>query len=602
MDNNITDEIKSKLDIIDVIQEYLPQLKQVGANWKTACPFHNEKTPSFTVSREKQIWHCFGCSEGGDIFTFVMKMEGIEFIDALKILAKKANVILKKQDPQLTTQRDRLLNICQTATDFYYQILTKTSQGQVAREYLKERKILNQTIKDFQLGFTPDSWENLINFLSKNGFTENEIIMSGLAIQRTSSNAIKSKINCYDRFRNRLIFPIRDIYGNVVGFSGRILGKNEKEEAKYINTPQTLIYNKGHILYGLDKAKQEIKKENIAVLVEGNMDVISSHQAGVKNVIACSGTALTLEQIKLLKRYSLNLVLSFDTDSAGQTATKRSIDITQQQEMNVKVIKLAIDKDPDECIKRDVNIWKEAIKNATPIMEYYFRSVFLNLNLSNVENKKNAGKILLPIIAKITNKIEQTHWLQKLAEHLNVDEQILRNSMINSEASNTNNGVIPNFELEQSSEINQNLSLEKKIVGLFLKFHKNLEEIILEFPFDILQDKRLKELAKSFIEDYTVKKEKFNENEWIKSVSKEMSDYFNVLVFWVEKDFSDFDSSVKFEIQKNINILKKDILVKKLKAIECEFVKAEEAKDIDKINFLEKKFREIIDELNKIEK
>ncbi|MFH1838323.1 MAG: DNA primase [Candidatus Kuenenbacteria bacterium] len=591
--DNITDEIKSRLDIVEVIQEYIPNLKQAGANWKTFCPFHNEKTPSFMVSREKQIWHCFGCSEGGDIFSFIMKMEGIEFVDALKILAKKANVILKKQDPQLTNHRDKLLNICQLATNFYHHILVKLPQGEKARNYLKERKISIRTAEDFQLGFAPDSWENLTNFLLKKNFKENEIIESGMAIKSTNLNS-KNKI--YDRFRDRLIFPIYDVHGSVIGFSARTLNNNKKEEAKYINTPQTLIYNKSQVLYGLDKAKQEIKKENLAVLVEGNMDVVSSHQAGVKNVIACSGTALTLEQIKLLKRHSSNLALAFDIDLAGQKATKRGIDIAWQQEMNIKIIKLPEGKDPDECIKKDVDAWQKAIKNSQSIMEYYFDSVFLNLDLSKVENKKNVAKILLPIIAKLINKIEQTHWLQKLGEFLNVDEQILRNSIINK-----NNNSSSKLTPKEENEIDQNLIMEEKIIGMIFKFHKNLEKIILEFPIDILQNKKLKELANNFIKDYTNNKENFNENKWSKNISKEMINYFNALLFTTEKNFSNFDSLVEFEIQKNINILKKDTLTQKLKIIEEKFKKAEEKKDFNEINFLEKKFKKIIEQLNKME-
>jgi len=597
--DNVTDEIKSRLDIIEVIQEYLPQLKQVGANWKTFCPFHNEKTPSFTVSKEKQIWHCFGCSEGGDIFSFIMKMEGVEFVDALRILAKKANVILKKQDSQLTSQRTILLDICQLSANFYHQILIKLPQGEIARKYFAKRKISSPIAKDFQLGFASDSWENLTNFLLNKGFKENEIIESGMAIKSTNLSA-KNKI--YDRFRNRLMFPICDVNENVIGFSGRIL-EDKKDEAKYINSPQTLIYNKSQVLYGLNKAKQEIKKENLAVLVEGNMDVISSHQAGIKNVIACSGTALTLEQVKLLKRYSSNLALSFDVDLAGQEATKRGIDIAWQQEMNIKIIKLQEGKDPDECIKKDANIWQKAIKNSQSIMEYYFDSVFLNSDLSKIENKKNAVKILIPIISKIINKIEQAHWLQKLGELLNIDEQILRES-IKKNSFNLNLTQKEKNKLPLDEQVllveEQNLLLEEKIIGMIFKFHKNLEEIILEFPLDILQNKKLFELAKSFIKDFIKNKEKFNENEWIKGISKEMADYFNILIFVIEKDFLDFDFSIEDEIQKNIFILKKNILNQELKIIEEKFAKAEEEKDYHQINFLEKKFREIIKKLNAI--
>ena len=470
-------------------------------------------------------------------------------------------------------------------------------QGKVAREYFTKRKISIQTAKDFQLGFAPDSWDNLTNFLLKKGFTENEIIESGMAIQRTLSNKSqvnKRQLNCYDRFRNRLMFPICDVHGNVIGFSGRILN-DKKDEAKYINTSQTLIYNKSQVLYGLDKAKQDIRKKNLAILVEGNVDVITSHQAEIKNVIACSGTALTLEQIKLLKRYTSNLALCFDLDLAGKEATKRGIDIAWQQEMNIKIIKLPEGKDPDECIKKDANIWKKAIENSQSIMEYYFDSVFLNLDLLKVENKKNAAKILLPIIAKLINKIEQAHWLQKLGELLNVDEQILRDSIINKK--NTN----PNLNIKSKEENNlltneQDLLIEERIMGMIFKFYEKLEKLILEFSLDILQNKKLKELASNFIRDYN-NKENFNVNQWTKDIPEEMANYFNTLIFTIEKDFSNFDFSIESEIQKNINFLKKNILIQKLKVVEQEFKKAEEKKDLNKINYLEKKFKEIITQL-----
>lgn len=258
---NVIDEIKSRIDIVSFISEYLP-LKPAGTSFKALCPFHQEKAPSFFVSPERQIWHCFGCGAGGSIFDFLMKMEGLEFPEALRLLAKKANVVLKKEDPQLVSQRTRLLEIFQQAARFYHEILTRFPLGESARRYLKERGVSPEIIKEFQLGYAPDSWQTLLIFLTKKGFKEKEIALAGLAIQSE-----RSKDRYYDRFRDRLIFPLFDVHGEIVGFSGRILEKDEKK-VKYINTPQTLIYDKSRILYGLDKAKQEIKEKKLAIITE----------------------------------------------------------------------------------------------------------------------------------------------------------------------------------------------------------------------------------------------------------------------------------------------------------------------------------------------
>src|SRR4030042_614490 len=369
--NSQTEEIKSKLDIIDVISEYI-QLKQAGVNWRACCPFHNEKTPSFMVSRDKQIWHCFGCGEGGDAFTFVQKIEGIEFPEALRILAEKAGVKLKKVNPELASQRSKVLDINKLAAVFFHQVLLNSQEGKIARDYIEKRKLSPETVENFKLGYAPNSWDKLLNILIKKGFKENDIFLAGLVVKNEKSQL-------YDRFRQRLMFPIFDHLGNVVGFTGRILDESKADQGgKNINLPQTLIFNKSLIIFGLDKAKEEIKKQNLAVIVEGNMDVIASHQAGIKNVIASSGTALTLEQLKILSRYTNNLALSFDADLAGQLAADRGIDIALSLGLNIKIIQLPpnIDgqaiKDPDDCIKKGINYWQEAIKQAESIMEFYF--------------------------------------------------------------------------------------------------------------------------------------------------------------------------------------------------------------------------------------
>ncbi|MDD5221638.1 MAG: DNA primase, partial [Patescibacteria group bacterium] len=337
MQNQI-EEIKSRLDIIDVISEYV-QLRQSGVNYRALCPFHTEKAPSFFVSPERQIWHCFGsCNEGGDIFEFIMKIENVDFPEALRILAKKAGVQLTKEDYRVTSQKTKLMDIMRVAAQFYHLVLQKSSLAEKVREYLDGRGVKQETIKDFQLGFAPDRWDELVGFLNKKGVKMIEAEAAGLVMR--SNKPLNNKQNYYDRFRNRIMFPINDLYGNPVGFTSRIVPWAETTEtAKYVNTPETPIYNKSRVIYAFDKAKAAIKKEDAVIMVEGNMDVIACHQAGSKNVVASSGTALTADQVKLLKRYTNNLLLSFDVDLAGENATQRGIDVAMKAEMNIKVIR-----------------------------------------------------------------------------------------------------------------------------------------------------------------------------------------------------------------------------------------------------------------------
>ena len=416
------EEIKARLDIADVVGEYVP-LKPAGPDrLKARCPFHNEKTPSFMVSRERQIYHCFGCGEGGDIFAFVQKMEGLEFPDALRLLAKKANVELPSYDPKLTSERASILEALKLATSFYHEVLLRASAAEPARRYLThERKLTDETLERFGLGYAPDAWDSLTLALRKRNISEAHIVAAGLAVRREKGPGV------YDRFRNRIMFPIRDAHGAVIGFGGRAL--DPAEPAKYINTPQTLVYNKSTVLYGLDLAKTEIRKQKVSVVVEGYMDCIASHQVGVTNVVASSGTALTDGQVLLIKRYAPIVALAFDMDPAGETAAKRGIAVAWKEGLDVKVISLPFGKDPDECIRKDPAAWTTAITKAQPILDFYFSRTLDARDRTKVQDKKEAAKILLPILTLVADAIEQTHYLQKLAMWLNVDEHILRQKL-----------------------------------------------------------------------------------------------------------------------------------------------------------------------------
>ena len=340
MDSEI-EQIKSRLNIVDIVGSYI-KLEKAGINYRARCPFHNEKSPSFFVSPSRQLWHCFGgCNEGGDIFKFIMKIEGIEFYDALKILADKAGVELKKNPnwEKTKSKRDTLLNISNKSTSFFMTQLEKSKIGQEAKEYLLKRGFKNETIKDWQIGYAPLNWQGLSDYLIGLGFNKQDIVDAGLAIQSQKF---------FDRFRGRIMFPIRDFNGQTIGFTGRIF--KTEDDAKYLNTPNTLLYDKSQALFGIDKAKLDIRKKDYCVLVEGNVDCIMSHQSGVKNCIAVSGTALTPTHLGIIKRYSNNLVLAFDMDLAGNNATKKGIDMALNNGFNVKVISMSSEKDPADII------------------------------------------------------------------------------------------------------------------------------------------------------------------------------------------------------------------------------------------------------------
>ncbi len=430
------EEIKARLDIAEVIGEYVPLKPSGPERLKARCPFHNEKTPSFMVSRERQIYHCFGCGEGGDVLAFVQKMEGLDFPSTLRLLAKKANVPLPSYDPKLTSERTAILDALKLAASFYHEVLLRASAAESARQYLgHERKLLDETIEQFGLGYAPADWESCTNALKKKGITEARLVAAGLAVRREKGSGV------YDRFRNRIMFPIRDPHGAVIGFGGRAMDANDP--AKYINTPQTLVYNKSTVLYGLDLAKHEIRKQKVAVVVEGYMDCIASHQVGVTNVVASSGTALTEGQVLLLKRYAPTTALAFDMDPAGETAAKRGIAVAWKEGLDVKVISLPFGKDPDECIRQEPAAWTSAIGSSQPILDFYFSRTLDPRDSAKVQDKKDAAKILLPILGMVADSIEQTHYLQKLATWLNVDEHILRQKLTTPRNRPTTSNVPP---------------------------------------------------------------------------------------------------------------------------------------------------------------
>lgn len=412
------EEIKQRLDIVDVVQPYV-QLKRAGANHKGLCPFHQEKSPSFMVSQSKQIWHCFGCHEGGDIFSFIQKIEGLDFFETLKLLGERAGVKIDKQErPQEKQKKDRLRDVLETAQVFYHKILTSHPQAEEARAYAAKRGLKPETLSAFAIGYAPDRWDVLTKFLATRGFVPQEMVDAGLVIYN------QDRRSHYDRFRGRLIIPLRDVNGRVVGFTARAIAK-DFEGGKYINTPQTHLYDKSRLVFALDAAKQAIKTAGHAVVVEGNMDAISSHQAGIKEVVAVSGTAFTEAQIALLKRFTNTLIFSFDTDAAGMMAARRGMELALRAGMNVKALTLLFGKDPDECIQKDPALWQQAIAQAKPVMDIILARALAAADARTPAGKKAISQDVLSMLRYFTNPVEVEHYVRLLADEIQTSMETL---------------------------------------------------------------------------------------------------------------------------------------------------------------------------------
>jgi len=460
------DEIKNRLDIVEVVGGYI-KLHKTGANFRAVCPFHSEKKPSFFVSPARQIWHCFGCQKGGSIFNFVMEIEGVEFGDALRILAQKAGVEMKPVSKELKTERARLYEICELSARFFEKQLEGNKIGDSVKKYLLDRGITEESIKKWRLGYSPDKWQGLSDFLVSQGYLREEIQKAGLVVKNETGNY-------YDRFRGRIIFPIFDLNSQVIGFGGRVFGEKSKDEiAKYVNTPNTLLYDKSQVLYGLDKNKMEIRKKNECVLVEGYTDVILLFQAGYTNVVASSGTALTPYQLKIIKRYSENLLTAFDMDVAGDSATKRGIDLAQTLGFNIKVLLLPEDSDPADIISKNAKDWENILQNSKSIIDFYFDSTFSRHDSKTPEEKKAVSKILLPVIKRIPNNIERSFWIQELSKRLEVKEEAvaeeLKKIKLNEEVFGLEKEELINLPQKSRKDL-----LEERLAVLILRSPENL--------------------------------------------------------------------------------------------------------------------------------
>ncbi len=415
MENQV-EEIKKKLNIVDIVSEHVV-LKKKGKNHVGLCPFHGEKTGSFMVNEELQIYKCFGCNAGGDVYKFLMEVEGLDFPEALEKLAGKAGVKLAERKNENRDGKRELLEVHSLATEYYHYLLTKHTAGEVARKYLAGRGIGEKLIETFKMGYALPEWDGLSSYLvEKKKYRPEVLVAAGLA------SAGRGKI--FDRFRGRVMFPLFDISGRVVGFSGRILpGFVKDEEAKYINSPETAIYHKSKMLFGLTVARNEVKKKKRVVIVEGELDMISSFAAGVAETVAIKGSALTSEMMDILSRLTTNLVLALDADAAGEAAMKRSIEEAEKRGLSIKMVEIVGGKDPDEIARKKPREWGEMVEKAVPIYEFFFNKTIGRWGTDSVESIGRIVKEVVPYLAKVENSVIREVWAKKLAERIGVDKQ-----------------------------------------------------------------------------------------------------------------------------------------------------------------------------------
>lgn len=596
-DMDETEQIKQKINIVDLVQEYIP-LKKAGVNFKALCPFHQEKTPSFVVSPERQIFKCFGCSRGGDHFTFLMEKEGMEFKEALEILAKKAGVILKGDRGQVKGYMERLFEANLKAQEFFHHLLTAHKLGKAALEYLKKRGVSKESIEKFGIGYAPSSWESLTKFLLKRGFRQSEIISAGLGVPSRSS--------LYDRFRGRITYPLIDGKDKLRGFSGRVLDFGEPAlpagGPKYINTPQTQIFDKGNFLFGMNLAKGAIRDKKEAVLVEGEMDVILSYQAGFENIVASKGTALTEGQVELLKRYTQSVLLSFDMDLAGDSASRRGIEIADKKGLNIKVIRLEGGKDAAEVVTVDPKLWQKATDEAIPIYDYYIESVASRYNIKNPQDLRKVGEELIPVWAKITDDLMRERYIQKLSAFLKMDEKILRDA-VEKERRNTQKSYAEVLH-QQSKQDNiatlrsRRELLEEYLIALLLHPPKDFV-FVPNFPETILHLFLRETLRQIYImlvlylDSISFKGGSFDINEFVKSLPKDLTHEVDRLYLSeLDEKLADEKNWLK-ELDRVVLELKKALIKASLEKLSFEIKNAQEFGKMELLDVLNKRFRDL---------
>ncbi len=600
MADSTIQQIKERLDIVDVVSGYL-KLEKTGINLRANCPFHGEKTPSFFVSPSRQMFKCFGCNSGGDVFQFVMQMEGIEFGDALRMLARRAGVELPTYHPETQTKRNRIYDILDLSCRFFEKQLHSSQIGQEVLKYLANRGLKPETITKWRLGYSPDQWRALSDFLVGQSYQRAEILEAGLAVASEKGG------DSYDRFRGRIIFPVFDLNSQVVGFGGRVFGEKPKNEsqpekvnAKYINTPSTPLYDKSRVLYGLNFAKTDIRRNDQCILTEGYTDVILSHQAGFTNTVSSSGTALTNQHLKIIKRYTNNLLMAFDADTGGDLATQRGIDLALNEGFNVKVIVMPHGLDPADVISQDAQKWAKFVEEAQEIMAFYFDTALNRFGLASALGKKQIGQFLLPRIKRIPNAIVKSHWVQKLADVLQVSEGAIIEEMSHIKLDN-NNALSDSSSAQAVSVSYNNVSQNGPPKSRIALLEQRITSLLFSCPegLDLVDEEHLEMFSVAGAKD-TIKALKTNpveSSEQAQAVCqrlsqerKEIKEFLDSVLFWSEVQPAEDGLG---EIQLCLDELKNLASRRTLQNIAQEIRQAEAISDSERLQNLIQQFNEL---------
>lgn len=580
---DIIEEIKSRCDIVDVISDYM-QLKSSGSNYTGLCPFHSEKTGSFMVSKSKQIYKCFGCNAGGDVISFVMRYENVDFMDAVKILARRCGITLERniseEEKQKIQEINKFREIHTEAARFYFANLLGTKNP--GYEYLKKRGLSDKIIKKFGLGYSLNSWNSLMNYLLAKGYDKTDLVKCGLVTHKTETNKY------FDRFRNRVMFPIFNYNGKVIGFGGRVL---DDSLPKYLNSPETLVFNKRLNLYGLNISKKSIKDDTL-ILVEGYMDLISLYQNNIENVVATLGTALTIEQARLIRKFAKNVIISYDSDQAGQNATLRAIDILLQADIKVKILNLKDCKDPDDFIKKyGFEGYKKAMEDSDYYIKYKIDILKKKYNLNNDSQKMSFVEEATFMLKKLKSPIEKDLYAKYLSDLTNISIESIRASVgikVNSNYNKTNKrNTNVHKKIEQMSKIQDGyLKVEAKFIKLLME-NKNLRESVLQ---DINEQQFLFDETKEIF-NYIIKNRELDKITIDKIKSLNISEEYIKGLESISLDNLDLNNIKNIdEIIKNI---RKNSLNEKINMLLKEQIDIEKNKDVKDAKEVDSKIMEI---------
>ncbi len=568
MSHNDVEKIKERLGIKEVVESYI-KLEKAGKNYKGRCPFHNEKTPSFFVSPERNSYYCFGCGAKGDIFSFVEHFESTDFQGSLKILADRAGIKITHESSELDIKNKQLKKVLEDSTKYFEESL---SNNKAALEYLQKRGLKEKTIKEWRIGFAPEGWQNLYEFLSKKGHKDSLITESGMIKKG-------EKGRYYDAFRSRIMFPIFNSTGEPIAFSGRIFGPEDKETAKYINSPETELFKKSEVLYGFNKAKSSIRKHDFSILVEGQMDLIMCHQAGYTNAVASSGTALTERQLEMISRISPKMVIAYDSDSAGFKASERAWQMALALGMDVKIANILGEKDPADMILDDIKKWRETVKNSKHIIEVLIQKIKIETT-DDREIGISVSKRVIPYLFMMKNKIDQAHFIKIVSEKLGIKEEAIYADLQNyksdpviNNAARKNNNII--------SRSKDQMTIEKRIFGLILWQERLPEKVI-----DV-------EIARNQIRE--ILGDEYN------VVWQIIKDSIDDILFAIENSYGD-EKIIKKDLKELIVNLRLKYLLKKRERLLLELKKQEQSKNENEEDQLLIRINEVSKELEAINK